>query len=50
MLGKRNKARAKAEKKAMFNTLLKFKHSVATPAPKAGTRSANKRKAISEQL
>ena len=49
MLGKRNKARAKAESKELFKTMLKFKHTTATPKKYKGTRSENKRKALDNE-
>lgn len=46
MLGKRNEARRKAESQALFNSMLKSKHTVITPKKFKGTRAENKRKAI----
>lgn len=49
MLGKRNKARSKAENKALFGAMLKAgKHNVVTPEKYKGTRQSNKNKAIRE--
>ena len=49
MLGKRNKARSKAENKALFSAMLKAgKHNVVTPEKYKGTRQSNKNKAIRE--
>lgn len=47
-LGKLNNAIRKAESELLFKAMLNTKHSVITPATKKGTRSVNKRKAISE--
>ena len=49
MLGKRNEARRKAESQALFQSMLKAKHTVITPKEYKGTRQSNKRKAIKEQ-
>lgn len=48
-LGKANEARRKAESQALFQSMLKSKHTVITPANRKGTRSENNRKAIDEQ-
>ena len=49
MLGKRNKARSKAENNALFQAMLKEgKHKVVTPEKFKGTRQSNKNKAIRE--
>ena len=49
MLGKRNKARSKAENAALFQAMLKAgKHNVVTPEKFKGTRQSNKNKAIRE--
>jgi hypothetical protein len=47
-LHKANEARRKAESKALFQAMLKSKHTVVIPDNKKGTRAAAKRKAISE--
>lgn len=48
MLGKRNEARRKAEAKALFSSMLKAPHLVATQKKYKGTRQSNKAKAIKE--
>jgi hypothetical protein len=48
-LSKRNEARRKAESQALFQTMLKAKHTVITPKEYKGTRQSNNRKAIKEQ-
>lgn len=50
MIGKRNEARRKAESAALFQSMLKAKHTVVIPESKKGTRQSKKRKAINEQL
>jgi hypothetical protein len=49
-LGKSNEARRKAEAKALFQVMLKAKHTVITPKPKKGTRSEHNKNAIKEEL
>ena len=50
-LGKRNQARAKAESKALFESMLRVgKHTIITPENRKGTRASNKAKAIRESL
>jgi hypothetical protein len=48
MLGKRNEARRKAEARALFSSMLKSPHLVATPKKYKGTRQSNKINAIKE--
>jgi hypothetical protein len=48
-LGKSNEARRKAESQALFQSMLKAKHTVIIPKPNKGTRQSAKRKAIDEQ-
>jgi hypothetical protein len=48
MLGKRNEARRKAESQALFQSMLKAPHLVATPKKYKGSRQSNKAKAIKE--
>jgi hypothetical protein len=48
MLGKRNEARRKAEARALFSSMLKSPHLVATPKKYKGTRQSNKVNAIKE--
>jgi hypothetical protein len=50
MLDKANEARRKAEAQALFQTMLKAKHTVITPKPNKGTRQSAKRKAINDSL
>jgi hypothetical protein len=47
-LGKGNEARRKAESQALFLTMLKAPHLVATPKKYKGTRQSNKDNAIKE--
>jgi hypothetical protein len=47
-LGKGNEARRKAESQALFFTMLKAPHLVATPKKYKGSRQYNKTKAIKE--
>lgn len=46
----RNEARRKAESQALFHTMLKAPHLVATPEKYKGTRQSNKTKAIKESM
>lgn len=48
MLGKRNEARRKAESQALFQSMLKSPHLVATPKKYKGTRQSTKANAIKE--
>jgi len=48
MLGKRNEARRKAEAKALFSSMLKSPHLVATPKKYKGSRQSTKTQAIKE--
>jgi hypothetical protein len=47
-LHKANEARRKAEAQALFQTMLKAKHTVVIPDNRKGTRATNNRKAIQE--
>jgi hypothetical protein len=47
-LGKANESRRKAESQALFLTMLKAPHLVATPKKYKGSRQSNKAKAIKE--
>jgi hypothetical protein len=47
-LGKANEARRKAESQALFSSMLKSPHLVATPKKYKGSRQSNKAKAIKE--
>jgi hypothetical protein len=48
MLSQRNEARRKAESQALFESMLKAPHLVATPKKYKGTRQSNKTNAIKE--
>jgi hypothetical protein len=48
MLGKRNEARRKAEAEALFQSMLKSPHLVATPKKYKGTRQSTNNNAIKE--